>query len=79
MLSVADLGPWTVPVGAKVTLMVQLAPAARVEPTAGQVFVWLNSDAFVPMMVIPVPLMVTAVVPLLVSVTVCAALLVLRF
>jgi hypothetical protein len=37
--------------GANVTLAVQLAPAATVEP---QVFVWLKSGAFVPVMVMPV-------------------------
>lgn len=78
-MSVADLGPWTVPVGAKVTLMVQLAPPARDWPIGGQVFVCVNSPGFEPMMVIPVPFMVTAVVPLLVIVTGFGALLVLRF
>ena len=77
MLSVALLDPATV--GVNVTLMVQFAPPASVDPIAGQLFVCAKSPGFAPMMVIPVPLMVTAVVPLLVIVTVCAALLVLRF
>ncbi len=68
MLSVAALDPATV--GVKVTLMVQLAPPARVAPTAGQVLVCAKSPGFAPIMVMPVPLMVTAAVPLLVSVAV---------
>lgn len=69
MLRVADLDPATV--GVKVTLMVQFAPAARVEPTAGHVLPEIaKSAALLPMMVMPVPLIVAAVVPLLVSVTV---------
>src|SRR5947199_59778 len=57
--------------GVKVTLMVQLAPAARL---AGQVLVWAKSPALVPVTL--TPLMFSAAVPLLVSVTVCAALVV---
>lgn len=76
-MSVADLAPTAV--GVKVTLIVQFAPAARVEPTAGHVFVCAKSDAFVPIMETPDPLMVTAVFPPLVSVTVLAVLVVLRF
>jgi hypothetical protein len=43
MLRVADLVP--VAAGVNVTLAVQLAPAARLDP---HVFVWAKSDAFVP-------------------------------
>jgi hypothetical protein len=57
--------------GVKVMLMVQLAPAATDVP---QVLVWLKSPGFVPVSVKLV--MVSVPVPLLVSVTFCAALLV---
>ena len=58
--------------GVKVTLMVQELPAASVLLPLGQVFVCAKSDAFVPLMVIL--LILNGVVPLLVSVTACAAL-----
>jgi hypothetical protein len=61
-------------VGAKVTLMVQLPFAATVAGDTGQLFVCAKSPALVPVMVIP--LMVSAALPLFVSVTVCAALVV---
>ncbi len=70
MLSVAVRSP-TAP-GLKVTVIVQLAPASRV---AGQLFVWVKSPAFVPAMLMP--LIVSAALPVLVSVTVWAALVVL--
>ena len=57
-------------VGVKVTLMEQLAPAAR---EAGQVLVWAYG-ALARMLV-----MFSAAVPPLVRVTVCAALVVFRF
>jgi hypothetical protein len=62
-------------VGLKVTLMLQLALAARVPAPTGQVVVWLKSPALVP--VSPMLLMVRGAVPLLVSVTLWALLLVL--
>src|SRR5215469_3164852 len=52
-------------VGAKVVLMVQLAPGGNV---AGQLFVWAKSP------VVAIPLMFRVTVPLLVRVTVCDAL-----
>lgn len=71
--SVADSADWVV--GVNVTLMVQLPPlAARVGGETGHVLVWAKSPAFVP--VIEMELMVRAEVPSLVSVTVCAALVV---
>jgi len=39
-------------VGANVTLMAQLVPAARVEGLRGQVLVWPKSVGFVPVMAI---------------------------
>lgn len=51
--------------GVKVTLMVQLAPTARLLP---QLFVWVKSP------VVLMLLMVKAAVPLLVKVAACAAL-----
>jgi hypothetical protein len=57
--------------GLKVTLMLQLALAARL---AGQVLVWLKSLALVP--VSPMLLMLRDAVPLLVKVTIWAALVV---
>ena len=56
-------------VGVNVTLMAQLAPAARVLP---QVFVCAKSPAFAPVMLML--LMVSSAEPLLVSVIGCAAL-----
>lgn len=56
-------------VGLKVTLIVQLAPAVKVLP---QLFVWAKSPLLEP--VIPIPPMVSAAVPVLLSVTVCGAL-----
>jgi hypothetical protein len=61
-----------VAVGVNVTLILQLAPAARLVP---QVFVWLKSPLFVPVMAMLV--MPSAAVPVLERVTACAALLVL--
>src|SRR5438132_1358562 len=61
-------------VGANVTLMVQEAPAAKVFGLIGHVFVWAKSLALVPPR--PIVLMVRAAVPLFLSVTVCAALVV---
>ena len=46
----AVLGPLAV--GANVTLMAQLVPAARVEGLRGQVLVWPKSVGFVPVMAI---------------------------
>ena len=60
--------------GVKVTLRMQFAPAASVFGLMGQVFVWAKSPALVPLTETLV--MVSAAVPLLVSVTVCAALVV---
>ena len=64
-------------VGVKVTLMVQLAPAASVLELLGQVLVWEKSPLLVPLR--PILLIVKAPVPLLVSVTVWAALVVPTF
>jgi hypothetical protein len=61
-----------VAVGVKVTLILQLAPATTLVP---QVFVWLKSPLFVPVIVMLV--MVSAAVPVFESVTACAALFVL--
>ena len=71
-LSVTVIAPGRLPVtvGVNVTLMEQLAPAAREAP---QVLVWAYG-ALATMLV-----MVRAAVPELVSVTVCAALVVFRF
>ena len=63
--------------GAKVTLMVQLAPAANVLGLMGQVLVCAKSPALVP--VTEMLVIVRAAVPLLVSVTVLAALVVPTF
>ena len=78
-LSVMDTLALRVPVavGVKVTLMVQEAPAASVLELLGQVLVCAKSPLLVP--VRPILLMVRAAVPLLVRVTVCAALVVLTF
>ena len=56
-----------VAVGAKVTLMVQVALAASVLGLSGQLLVWAKSPALVPAR--PMLLMVKAPLPLLVSVT----------
>jgi hypothetical protein len=61
-------------VGLKVTLIVQFAPAASVLGLRGQVLVCAKSPALVPL--IPTLVMVSAAFPLLVSVTVCAPLVV---
>jgi hypothetical protein len=63
---VAVLGPFAK--GVKVTLMVQVLPAATEVP---QVFVWANSPLLFPTMVIPLPLNVKVPVPVLVRVTFC--------
>jgi hypothetical protein len=67
------IAPLRVPAaaGSKVTLMVQVALAAK---DAGHVLVWAKSPAFVPVRVISA--IVNAALPLLVSVTLCAALVV---
>lgn len=72
-LSVTDSVAFRTPVavGLNVMLMVQLALAATLEP---QVLVSAKSPLFVPLMLIPEPLKVSVAVPVLVSVTVCAAL-----
>ena len=57
-----------VAVGVKVTLMVQVLPAARVLGLLGQVLVWAKSPAFVPAS--PMLLMVRSAVPLFLRVTV---------
>ena len=75
MLTLALLVPAAV--GLKVTLMVQEAPAASVLELLGQVLVWAKSPALVPLR--PMLLMVRDPAPLLVSVTVCAALVVPTF
>ena len=64
-------------VGVKVTLIVQFDPAASVLDPVGQVLDWAKSPALVPARLIL--LIVRAPVPLLVSVTVWAALVVLTF
>lgn len=69
-VTLADFAPEVV--GAKVTLIVQLAPAARVFP---QLFVWANWPRSAPVRSIAV--MVSAAVPEFVSVTICAELVVL--
>jgi hypothetical protein len=61
-------------VGPKVTLMVQFAPAARVDGETGQVLVWMKSLGSVPVMLMLV--IVSAVLPLLVRVIVWGELLV---
>lgn len=60
-----------VAVGLNVTLMVQFAPAATLEP---HVLVSAKSPLFAPVMLMPEPLMVKVAVPVLVKVTVCDAL-----
>ena len=54
-----------VPAGAKVTLIVQLAPAARFAELAEHVFFWLKSPLFAPVKAMVVIFRVA--VPLLVS------------
>ena len=71
MVSVALRAPAAV--GLKVTLKVQLAPAASVAGNAPQVFVWAKSP------LVAMALIVSGALPLLVSVTVCAALVVPTF
>ena len=61
-------------VGLKVTLIVQLRLTPNVDGESGQLLVWAKSPAFVP--VIAIELIVKAAVPLLVSVIVCAVLVV---
>jgi hypothetical protein len=61
-----------VAVGVNVTLILQLAPAATLAP---QVFVWLKSPLFVPVIVMLV--MLSAAVPVLERVTAWAVLVVL--
>jgi hypothetical protein len=61
-----------VAVGVKVTLILQLAPAATLVP---QVFVWLKSPLFAPVIVMLV--MLSAAVPVFESVTAWAVLVVL--
>lgn len=58
-------------VGVKVTMMLQVLPAAREVP---HTFVWEKSPALVPMMEMPV--MLSAALPLFVRVTVCPMLVV---
>ena len=71
MLSEAVRVP--VAAGVKVTLIVQLAPAASELP---QVFIWAKSPALAP--VTEMPLIVRAALPVLLRVTVRAALVVFR-
>jgi hypothetical protein len=63
-------------VGAKVALTWQLAPGAKVLGEIGQLLFWLKSLLLAP--VIPMAVRVRLAVPLLLTVTVCAALVVLR-
>jgi hypothetical protein len=63
-----------VAVGENVALSAQLAPAANVLGLSGQVFVWAKSPALGPLMAILE--VVSGAVPLLVSMTVCAGLVV---
>src|SRR5205085_9850430 len=63
--------------GVKVTLMVQVAPAARVFGLLGHVLVWAKSPELVPAKLML--LMVKAALPLLVSVTACAVLVLFTF
>jgi hypothetical protein len=68
-LSVALSEPTTC--GVNVTEMLQLAPPARVVP---HVFVWLKSPEFAPVM--PMLVIASGALPVLVSVAVCALLVV---
>ena len=74
-LSVTDREAFRTPVavGLNVMLMVQLAPAATLEP---QVLVSAKSPLFAPVMPMPEPMMVNVAVPVLVSVSVWAVLVV---
>jgi hypothetical protein len=74
-LSVTESEAFRAPVadGLKVTLIVQFAPAATLEP---QVLVSVKSPLFAPPMAMPEPLMLNVAVPVFVSVTVWAALVV---
>jgi hypothetical protein len=72
MVSVAERLPLRV--GAKVTLIVQLAPVATEVP---QLFVWLKSPALLPLM--DIPEMDRTAVPLFVNIAVCGALVVPTF
>ena len=74
-LSVTDSEAFRTPVavGLKVMLMVQLVPAATLEP---QVLVSAKSPMFVPVMLIPEPLKVSVALPVFVSVMFCEALVV---
>jgi hypothetical protein len=78
-LSVIDILALRLPlaVGLKVTLIVQFDPAARVLDPLGQVLVWAKSPLLVPLKLIL--LIVRAALPLLVKVTVWAALVVPTF
>jgi hypothetical protein len=69
--TVADRAPLAV--GLKVTVIVQLELAATLAP---QVFVCEKSPLFAPVMVMPEPLKESVAFPVLVSVTLCEALLV---
>jgi hypothetical protein len=69
----ARLATAAVPLDLNVTEMVQLLPAASEPDELGQVLVCVNLLAFVP--VKPTLLMINGVVPVLVSVAVCAELL----
>jgi len=71
MVRVADRAEAAV--GLKVTLIVQFEPAATL---VAQVLVCEKSAAFVPEIETPVPVMFSVVAPLLVSVAVCAGLVV---
>ena len=74
-LSVTEREAWRAPVavGLNVMLIVQLAPAATLDP---HVLVSEKSPLFVPVMVMPEPLKVSVALPVLVKVTVCAELVV---
>lgn len=72
MLTLAARFP--VAVGVNVTLIVHFAPTARLEALAGQLLVWAKSPPFVPVRAMLE--MVNGAVPLFVSVTLCAALVV---
>jgi hypothetical protein len=61
-------------VGSNVTLILQFAPAANVVGLTGQVFVCAKSPLFAPVMAMLV--IVSAALPVLVKVTLCAVLVV---
>src|SRR5579871_674017 len=73
IVTVAERAP--VRVGWNVTVIVQLDPAASPVPPIGQLLVWVNRAGFAPPSAMP--LMINGTVPVLVSVTVCGALVVL--